>query len=104
MKRFLYFALLIAGCISIFNVVCKNIKNEQILSMIRLDNLAYSEVTIIPAKDNADNPRSCRTTKVVQVSIGNGQFEYKTISVSGMENSCRHKANATCNAYACYAN
>lgn len=104
MKRFLYFALLIAGCISIFNVVCKNIKNEQILSMIRLDNLAYSEVTIIPAKDNADNPKPCETTKVVQVSIGNGQFELRTIAVSGMENSCKRKRNATCNAYACYAN
>lgn len=104
MKRFLYFALLIAGCISIFNVVCKNIKNEQILSMIRLDNLAYSEVTIIPAKDNADAPQTCRTTKVVQISVGNGQFKYEKISVRGLENPCKPQTGATCSAYACYAN
>lgn len=104
MKKITVCIVIISFIISIFNIVVQNIDNKAILSMINIDNLAYGEVTVIPARNNVDAPQTCKTTKLVQVSVGDGKFEWKSISVTGLENPCKPKDNSTCFAYACYSN
>ena len=103
MKRILLFLLLFVSCISVFNVISRNIDNQTLLSIVQVDNLAYGEITIVPVRGQ-DATKSCKTTKVVQISIGDGKFEYQTISVTGLENPCKPHDQYTCQAFACYAN
>lgn len=104
MKKITIAMTILIGIITINNIAINKIDDDALRSIFKLDNLAYSEVTIIPAQNNVDAPKACQTTKMVQVTVGDGKFEWKTISVRGMENPCKPQEGAVCQSYACYAN
>ncbi len=102
MKKVLLVLAIIA--VSLF---LDKVTEEKVVELFQVENetLAAGEsgiITII-SKDMRDNHKSCKTEKLVEITLSDGTVTLKVLTVSGMENECKRDKGATCTSYACYA-
>ena len=77
--------------------------SELFLSNNETLTAGESGIITIISKDMRDNHKSCKTDKLVEITLSDGTVSLKVVTVSGMENACKREKGSTCTSYACYA-